>query len=93
MAKIHYNDEWEYEIHDNGYEIWGTNGTYITQFDPYGKIYLRDGTYEENALMQLADLSAPFVPGPEDPQITRSDLDYLALMMDVDLPSYDKEGE
>lgn len=54
--RIDYKDGWSYQLFDDGYEIWGPMGEYITQHDPYGKVYKPDGTYEENCLIQLFTL-------------------------------------
>ena len=48
---------WSYTIKDNGYEIFGPEGVYITQFNEYGKVYKQDGTFEENCLLQLKELT------------------------------------
>ena len=52
-----YGNGWKYRIVDNGYEIRGENGVYITQFDEYSKVYDPDGSFEDNCLMQLAELA------------------------------------
>jgi hypothetical protein len=57
--KIEYKDGWSYQIFDDGYEIWGPLGIYITQRGRYSKIYKPDGTFEENALIQLEILTTP----------------------------------
>lgn len=62
--RIKYDDNWEYEIFDNGYDLYRNDGCHITQRDQYSKIYKPDGTYEENALLQLESLTAV----PEEPE-------------------------
>ena len=53
---VDYENGWKYRIAENGYEIRGENGVYITQFDEYSKVYDPDGSFEDNCLLQLADL-------------------------------------
>lgn len=91
MARIHYNDTYEYEIFDNGYDIYYASSV-ISQRDEYSHPYLPEGTYEENCLAQLEDLSKPSDP-TTDEDVLRADVDYIAVMEDLELPSYDKEGE
>lgn len=92
MARTKYNDKYEYEIFEDGYEIY-YDSSIISQRGEYSHPYDLDKSYEENCLMQLEDLSRPFNP-TANPEIIRSDVDFLALMMDVELPSEDsKEGE
>lgn len=56
-GRIKFDDNWEYEIFDNGYDVYSKDGCYITQRDQYSKVYKPDGTYEENALLQLKELT------------------------------------
>lgn len=56
---VTYNDKLSYEIKDNGYEIFLDNNLWITQYEPYAKVFKADGTYEENCLLQLEELSRP----------------------------------
>lgn len=91
MAKQRYNDEYEYEIFDDGYEIYGKAIT-IAQHEPYARPYDRYKSYEENCMLQLEDLSTQ--PDPStDAEKLRADLDYMSLMLDVPLPSEEEEGE
>ena len=96
MSRTKYNDEWSYEIFDDGYELFSINGTHMIQRDPYGKLFIPDGSYEENALAQLEEMTRPAPPEPpSENEILRADIDYIALMEDLELPSYidDQEGE
>lgn len=45
-----------YEVVDNGYNIYLDGGLWITQPKPYDKLYVPNGTYEENALAQIETL-------------------------------------
>ena len=96
MARIKYDDYYSYEIFEDGYLIFKCDSLILEQKDPYGHVFIPDGTYEENAIAQLDGITAPQPPAPEpeptDEEILRADVDYMALMLDVDLPSYEKEG-
>lgn len=94
MSRTQYKDtDYEYEILENGYDIYFKGGKIIEQHDPYGKVFKADGTYEENAIIQLDDLSTPVSPTPSQEEINRADIDYIALMEDLDLPSYNTDEE
>lgn len=80
---------WEYQIFPDGYELWGNNGCYITQHAPHDKVFIPNGSYEDNAKAQIDILTQPPLPISED--VLRADIDYLALMTDVDLPSQEEE--
>jgi len=81
-----------YEIFDDGYDISKDGVVILTQRDPYGKVFDPDGTYEENAILHIEELTQPAPePQPTEYEILRGDIDFLALMEDVTLPS--KEGE
>ena len=91
MARTHYNDTYDYEIFDNGYDIYYASSV-ISQRDEYSHPYLPDGTFEENCLAQLEELTK--MPDPStDAEKLRADLDYMSLMLDVPLPSEEEEGE
>ena len=45
-----------YEVIENGYNIYLGGRLWITQPAPYDKLYVPDGTYEENALAQIETL-------------------------------------
>ena len=54
---VKYNDELSYIIRENGYEIHLNGNPWITQFDQYSRIYKPEGTFEENCLIQLEELT------------------------------------
>ena len=88
--EVKYNDIYSYIIFDDGYDIYKNGEPILTQREPYAHVFKHNGTYEENAIAQIEDMVST------DSEIsniekTRSDLDYLALMMDVELPSEDSE--
>ena len=93
--RIRYNDEWEYEILENGYKLYSNNGCIVKQVDNFSKIFVPNGTYEENAIAQLDQITKP-QPGPDpstDAEKLRADVDYMSLMLDIPLPSEEEEGE
>ena len=93
MSRVKYDDTFSYEIFDDGYDIYENDNVTMTQRDPFGKVFIPDGTYEENALFQIDQIvhPAPVPPTPEEKN--RADIDYMALMLDIDLPSEEEEGE
>lgn len=81
-----------YKVFDDGYDIYRDGEIIITQRVPYDKMFLPNGTYEENAEAHIATLDQPPVPyAPTEGEKLRADVDYLALMTDVDLPSQQEE--
>ncbi len=96
MKRKTYNEQYSYEILENGYDIYKDDRKIIEQHDPYGKLFVSGGSYEENCIKQLDEMTAP-VPEPEPSpegglmETNRADLDYLALMLDIDLPSQSEE--
>lgn len=48
-----------YEIKDNGYAINRDGRPWISQPEPYAKLYKADGTYEDNAKAQCEELCKP----------------------------------
>lgn len=52
-----YNENISYEIKNNGYNIYLDGKLWITQPEPYTNLYVPEGTYEENCLAQLAELT------------------------------------
>ena len=87
MSVIKYDEQYSYEVFDDGYDLYltPTQQKIIEQRIPYDKPMDRTKSYEENAILQIQDLEYVATPTRED--MTRSDVDFLALMMDVDLPS------
>jgi hypothetical protein len=45
-----------YEIFEDGYDIYLNGEPWISQRAPYDKMFLPDGTYEENAKAQIEGL-------------------------------------
>lgn len=90
MEKKKYNEEYSYTLYDDGYEIEYYDKVIIRQRGEYGKPYRGDKSYEENCLMQLEELvNSKDIPADNDK--LRADLDYMALMLDVTLPSEEEE--
>ena len=52
-----YNDILSFRIVDNGYEIYRNGNLWITQYDQYSRLYKEDGSYRDNCLLQLEELS------------------------------------
>lgn len=50
--------ELSYEVLNDGYNIYLGGRLWITQPTPYDKLYVPNGTYEENALAQIDELIA-----------------------------------
>ena len=75
----------EYEILENGYNIYLGGNLWITQHDQYAHPLIPDGTFEQNCLAQIEEITTPREPviAPEDQ--LRADVDYIALMTNVDL--------
>lgn len=63
--RIKYSDKLSYQLFEDGYDIYNTevDGTWISQRAPYNKVYKADGSDEENALLQLEELTKI----PEEP--------------------------
>jgi len=84
-----YDETYSYRVFDDGYDIYMNNVKYITQRIPYDKPMDANKSWEENAILQIESMLVP--PEPViDP--LRADLDFMALMLDIDLPS-DEKGE
>ena len=93
MAKK-YNEKLSYEVFPNGYDIYDYGHPWIEQRGASAKLYIPDGTYEENAVAHCEELTATTpAPEPTAEEKLRADVDYLALMTDVVLPSQEEEGE
>lgn len=85
-----YDDTYSYEILDDGYNIYrneAPNEVYISQPEPYAKLYVPNGTYEENCLAQLDELTAIAHPQPNIVDILKSNIDFMAIMTDINLPN------
>ena len=74
-----------YSVESNGYTIYLDGTPWVTQHDPYGKVLIPDGTYEENALAQIAEICNPAEPAPTAEEQLRADVDFLAAYLGVTL--------
>lgn len=91
MSTQYKDSNYSYEVYDDGYEIFSDGVKIIKQREPYGKPIDRTKSYEENAILHIESLLAP---KPIDSQeIMRADLDYVAIMEDLTLPSQEIEEE
>jgi len=102
MQRKQYNERYSYEIFDDGYDIYDYDVLTITQRDPFGKVFDRSKSYEENCIMQLDMMVNPPAPEPgpapiPQEEMLRADVDFIALMEDLVLPSQEivpeEEGE
>lgn len=98
MSRKQYKDtDYFYEVVEDGYDIFQGEIKIITQHDPYGKVFDPNGSYEENCLLQLDQMTAPKpeppAPGPTPEEMLRADVDYIAIMEDLTLPSQESEEE
>jgi hypothetical protein len=84
---------YSYKLYDDGYDILNENDAVVlTQRKPYAKTFIPKGTYEDNAKAHINELNAP--PEPYEPSLAeknRADIDFMALMLDVDLPTEEEE--
>ena len=55
--KNDYNGIYEYEVFNDGYDIYKDNVLLISQREPYGKPIDNQLTFEENCLMQLENIT------------------------------------
>jgi len=58
--------ELTYEIKDNGYIINRDGRPWISQPEPYAKLFVPNGTYEDNAKKQCEELCKPPVESVEE---------------------------
>ena len=79
------NQKIGYSIEDNGYNIYLDNNLWISQPDPYGKLFVPNGSYEDNALAQIESIVNPPVPEPTAEDQLRADVDYIAAMTGIEL--------
>ena len=89
---INYNEKLSYEIFEDGYDIYDRGRLWITQHEPYANVIVPNGTYTENAIAHCAELSQPALTATDTDKL-RADLDYIALMMDLDLPSEEEQED
>ena len=59
MYKTEDGAELTYEIKDNGYTINRDGRPWISQPEPYAKLFVPNGTYEDNAKAQCEELCKP----------------------------------
>lgn len=90
-GKIFNDKKVGYSIENNGYTIYLDEKPWITQPDPYGKLYVPDGSYEDNALAQIEEIVNPPEPEPTAEDRLRADVDYIAAMTGVNLQKGDDE--
>ena len=74
-----------YSIESDGYTIYLDGMPWVEQHDPYGRVLIPDGTYEENALAQIAEICNPAEPAPTAEEQLRADVDFLAAYLGVTL--------
>ena len=74
-----------YSVESNGYIIYLDGKPWIKQLDPYGKLFVPDGSYEENALAQIEEICNPGEPAPAVEEQLRADIDYIAAMTGITL--------
>jgi hypothetical protein len=66
MYKTEDGAELTYEIKENGYTINRDGRPWISQPEPYAKLFVPNGTYEDNAKAQCEELCKPSEPTTED---------------------------
>ena len=77
-----------YEVSDNGYSIYLDGVLWITQYDDCGKPIDSNKSYEENCIMQIEDIVSSFENAQtnhDDVSKMKAQIEYLAMMSDVDL--------
>ena len=62
MYKTEDGAELTYEIKENGYTINRDGRPWISQPEPYAKLYVANGSYEDNAKAQCEELCKPSEP-------------------------------
>lgn len=81
--------KYTYEIFEDGYDIYKYGKPYITQREPVTNLFVPAGNYEDNAKAQIEELLAN--EGPSLADKNRADIDFMALMLDVELPTEEEE--
>jgi hypothetical protein len=76
--------ELTYEIKENGYTINRDGRPWISQPEPYAKLYVANGSYEDNAKAQCEELCKPSEPVPSEDKMDEvySALDDLQSQVD-----------
>ena len=74
-----------YEIVDDGYIIYLDGEEFLSQTGDRSKLFVPNGTYEENMNIQIGVLAN--TPNDEEPNIVqlRADVDYIAAMCGIGL--------
>lgn len=67
-----------YEIKENGYTINRDGRPWISQPEPYAKLYVANGSYEDNAKAQCEELCKPSEPETDKMDEVYGALDDLA---------------
>lgn len=97
MARVDYNEKYSYEVYEgNGYDIFvnGSPVPMIAQRIPNDKPIDASKTYEENAILQIEELIKQTETNSVDSiEKLKADIEFLALMSNVELPSDLEEGE
>lgn len=83
-----YNETLSYIIHDNGYDIYNNGQKWISQPEPFAKLYFPNGTYEENCLAQLEEITRPV----EEP-MSEYDRGYEQAILDMLELELEEESE
>ena len=73
-----YNETLSYIILEDGYEIYNNGQKWISQPEPFAKLYIPNGTYEENCLAQLEEITRPV----EEP-MSEFDRGYEQALLDL----------
>lgn len=92
-----------YEILENGYEIYLDGKLWITQPEPFAKLFVSDGSYEDNAKAHIEELCQNLAPAPivedrvSDLEDYAADLLYQVCLLqlgtsDDDVSIDDKKG-
>ena len=60
-GKIYYNEIYSYAIFDDGYDIYNVNNVdpdhaWISQRGDFSRLFVPNGTYEENAVAQIESI-------------------------------------
>ncbi len=58
----------DYVIKSNGYDIHRNGRPWISQPEPYAKLYVPNGSYEDNAKKQCEELCKPVEQKPIEPE-------------------------
>lgn len=77
-----------YNVTDDGYDIYLDGVIWITQHGDCGKPMNGSLSYEENCILQIEDIvkSNEAAKNPQDPMAdVKAQIEYLAMMSDVDL--------